>query len=848
MRKGFIRLLLICLYLIVNSVSYASPLTSCVGRISSDLLRAKGSANTMILDSIEQDLNVGDRSMGAMGEYLIMDAAHDRRNKSVEISAYSSNASSKVQKISINAIPVPEQHINFVLEDIMLLAPNDYARRLISGTFLNWYTTRFRSGKRTTVIMGYSSERIYGVGTRDVIGISHRLVRRNRINPVAFLHEIMHAYLDAHDADISDRVLEEMRNSLTLMRKKWVDRMVKKHPGFKVHYILRAWQRQNLKGKDEYLTKIVSDAGKEQEMIEEGALFGLGDNKFEISKLFPMLHTLESVVAHSNISENTERTNIELAISTGAYGIQLPDTAVDLVIVDESGDRIASVVLFPLKKSDGRSHDNRGVFLGWFSVDKDSLRGKYGFGQNLYFEIIEVLANLGYEKIYGVIRRGSEGFWDNMGWRPSEKEIYIPGADTTLFYSEKPDGSKNASLVADLHEADIASMKTSSSGIDEQIRLKLESLKRSFLIPREDLLTEEEVDYAQGLNLANQRDLLRAFMEDEIAGMIEKGLLWPEHENRAEAMRIYFVKWPTALFDKDDPNSSCYYSSGLNHLYINYTFFDKFINGDADLFKSSVVYGFFKGFGINEDELLTRQRELYPNIDFLKNVTSKHDAWKALRYKNHKSRFLWALDVKGLIEYLNIADYLGDSNSEKAFIYYHICERLKFRSLMLSLSESEDQAGNLKLKSDLSYEKMYDEIFKVVLGKNSKTFVGMFDINNHSAYLGDLFGRELKLELILRYSEKTGVLDETLSRLSNILKLREPISIEVEESFYSLSRRMIDIERQNRARRIERSTMPIDSFLAWVGRSIYHETKQKTSPAGKIKQDSKVITLVRQAA
>lgn len=242
-----------------------------------------------------------------------------------------------------------------------------------------------------------------------------------------------------------------------------------------------------------------------------------------------------------------------------------------------------------------------------------------------------------------------------------------------------------------------------------------------------------------------------------------------------------------------------------------------------------------------------------------------YDTWKALRYKSHKGNFFFTLDTDKYFEFLSFADGLGDDISEQAFIYYHLWVR-GMRLEIATNPEDRDKAADLKEKADLCYEKMFDEIFKAVPERDSNRFMAMFDSRNSAAYLGDLFDEELKLELILRYSEKVGLLHDTLiSLIKAIIKLPDSdkserneryesmVSNVIErisdgESLNSVSERMIDIEKQNRARHVERSTMPIHAFLKWVGRSIYGEVEHRASAVSEINHENSIIAMVNQAA
>lgn len=428
-----------------------------------DLLRpAASSKNTLELKEVLY-------SGGAIGsEYpLILEGRYSSNGSGVFVLA-DNRKSKQYEKIFLPTLPMPDAVLeNSLIEITFLCIRVDNA---IVEAALDWYIIESVRGNIANVILQDNPKNIYGIGTRNVVGISAKLIKKETINPVAFLHEIMHAYLDSRDAETAHYILNKINRGLKPGRRKWIVSKKALNPKLDIHYILRAWQRETFGARDKYLSAWLTDIKHIEESIIEGELFVLGNRHIYIEKLFPMLEAFEESVRSINKPETNALIGQGLSVYRVAYGVKHFENILDIAIVNDAGKKLASIRLYPLRKADAINYDKDAVFLQWLGLHDAALRG-HGCGTVLYKALLRFLQELGYSKIYGVPKDyESQGFWtssskaeEHIDWRPSDKKIYIPGSHSSAFYVEKPFAhSLHVPAVAGLYEGLIT--KGSSAG------------------------------------------------------------------------------------------------------------------------------------------------------------------------------------------------------------------------------------------------------------------------------------------------------------------------------------------------------------------------------------------------
>ncbi|MBU1913015.1 MAG: glycogen/starch/alpha-glucan phosphorylase [Candidatus Omnitrophica bacterium] len=198
----------------------------------------------------------------------------------------------------------------------------------------------------------------------------------------------------------------------------------------------------------EVVTGVIKNIEKGRRAFKEGELFYLGDKEVSLEQLMPLVDAIEGSLDKINDSDLDPRDIKDkallkrgLAIDAGGYSPDHPgERHLDIVIKDDLGGAVAKIKIWPLKLRDGVSFNKKAVFMEWFGIDREWMKGKGANGQALYSALSKLLYELGYREIYGYRNQGSEGFWGRMGWGPSSAKIYIPGK--AGFYIEKPDSVK----------------------------------------------------------------------------------------------------------------------------------------------------------------------------------------------------------------------------------------------------------------------------------------------------------------------------------------------------------------------------------------------------------------------
>nr|MBU1327909.1 DUF89 family protein [Candidatus Omnitrophota bacterium] len=360
------------------------------------------------------------QGLGAMGKFFVRDATYDESRAQLIAAVIDMDRPQVMQeRIRIQAQRAPPQLINKALQELRAMT-ND---RIIR-TVIDWYLDKFQKNGQI-LILEDNKKSILGIGTRNIIAVSRHLID----NPVALLHEIMHAYFDAHP-----RNLAALERYLAKGRVKWVK---SKDPLLRAHYAIRAFQRQVLGDTDKYLTELIGKLEVARGLVKQGELFTLGDNKLKIEDLLPLAEALENALG--NIDDERARSMVAngLSIDSGEYGIDNPEGhLLDLVIRDNNGKQVAALKVYPLKLADGISYDKDSVFLEWLGIEPLWMKGKGQCGPKLYDALLKLLSGLGYSHIYGVVNPGSEDFWEKMGWKDSDREIYISGS--VDYYSQEP--------------------------------------------------------------------------------------------------------------------------------------------------------------------------------------------------------------------------------------------------------------------------------------------------------------------------------------------------------------------------------------------------------------------------
>jgi len=214
----------------------------------------------------------------------------------------------------------------------------------------------------------------------------------------------------------------------------------------------------------EVVMGVIKNIEKGRMAFKEGELFYLGDKEVSLEQLMPLVDALEGSLDKINDSDLDPREIKDkallkrgLAIDAGGYSPDHPEERdLDIVIKDDLGGAVAKIKIWPLKLRDSVSFNKKAVFMEWFGIDREWMKGKGASGQALYLALSKLLYELGYREIYGYRNQGSEGFWGRMGWEPSSAKIYIPGK--AGFYIEKPDSVKGyCPAIVELYRGIIAS-------------------------------------------------------------------------------------------------------------------------------------------------------------------------------------------------------------------------------------------------------------------------------------------------------------------------------------------------------------------------------------------------------
>ena len=220
----------------------------------------------------------------------------------------------------------------------------------------------------------------------------------------------------------------------------------------------------------EVVMGVIKDIEKGRIAFKEGELFYLGDKEAGLEQLMPLVDALEGSLDKINDSDlnpgdmkDKALLKRGLAIDAGGYSPDHPEERhLDVSIKDDLGGEVAKIKIWPLKLRDGVSFDKKAVFMEWFGIDREWMRGKGASGQALYSALSKLLYELGYREIYGYRNQGSEGFWGRMGWEPSSANIYIPGK--AGFYIEKPDSVKgHCPAIVELYRGTIGSERLASN-------------------------------------------------------------------------------------------------------------------------------------------------------------------------------------------------------------------------------------------------------------------------------------------------------------------------------------------------------------------------------------------------
>ena len=214
----------------------------------------------------------------------------------------------------------------------------------------------------------------------------------------------------------------------------------------------------------EAVMRAINNIREDKKAFREGELFYLGDKAVNLDRLMPLAEAIENSL-DSIDDRNLDTKGAEdkkilkrgLLIAAGDYSPKHPEERhLDIVIKDDLGRDVAKIKVWPLKLKDGLTFSKKGVFLEWLGIDMGWMKGKGVVGQVIYSELSKLLYELGYREIYGYRKWGSEGFWEKMGWKPSDVAVYIPG--TPGFYIEKPDSVKgHCPSIVELYKGSIES-------------------------------------------------------------------------------------------------------------------------------------------------------------------------------------------------------------------------------------------------------------------------------------------------------------------------------------------------------------------------------------------------------
>jgi len=215
---------------------------------------------------ITETINIWEnQGPGAIGNFSIQYASYDRERNALSVKLIDTERPQRgIESININAQRAPSREINEILQQLMVMSANPMVGRII-----RWYTDEFvRSG--SALILEDNNRGLLGLGMRDIVAVSRYL----KDNPIAWFHEIAHAYFDGHPGEIS-----HIEFQLAEGRARWINI---KDQSIRVHYILRAFQRQIFREQDKYLTQLINNISEAKGAVALNA----GDAAIDAQKVF----------------------------------------------------------------------------------------------------------------------------------------------------------------------------------------------------------------------------------------------------------------------------------------------------------------------------------------------------------------------------------------------------------------------------------------------------------------------------------------------------------------------------------------------------------------------------------
>lgn len=215
---------------------------------------------------ITETINIREnQGSGAIGNFSIQYASYDQKRNTLSVRLIDTERPQRgIESININAQRAPSREINEILQQLMVMSANPMVGRII-----RWYTDEFvRSG--SALILEDNNKGLLGLGTRNIVAVSRYL----KDNPIAWFHEIAHAYFDKHPREIS-----RVEFQLTEGRARWINI---KDQSIKVHYILRAFQRQIFEEQDRYLIQLINNISEAKGAVALNA----GDAAIDAQKVF----------------------------------------------------------------------------------------------------------------------------------------------------------------------------------------------------------------------------------------------------------------------------------------------------------------------------------------------------------------------------------------------------------------------------------------------------------------------------------------------------------------------------------------------------------------------------------
>jgi|GEM_PF-2848530 len=206
-----------------------------------------------------------DHGSGAIGNFSIQNASYDQKRNVLSVRLIDIERPQRgAEIVNINAQRAPPGDVNEILQLLMVMSSNPMVGRIIF-----WYTGEFaRSGK--ALVLEDNDRSLLGLGTRNIVAVSRYL----KDNPIAWFHEIAHAYFDAHPREIS-----RVESQLVEGRARWINI---KDQSIRTHYILRAFQRQIFGEQDRYLTQLINNISE----AREAAVLDTIGAAFDAQKVF----------------------------------------------------------------------------------------------------------------------------------------------------------------------------------------------------------------------------------------------------------------------------------------------------------------------------------------------------------------------------------------------------------------------------------------------------------------------------------------------------------------------------------------------------------------------------------